>query len=391
MARASGFFTSLLSSLEKEPTGRNFALLLVACLNHDQVFSKAFRRCVGAGTRERVTWAVEKPLIYGRRPDITAVNDDGTIVVLLEIKWDDHRSKRNRDQFVDYAEYQKVHQSECVVAVVSKHWIPDQLCAPGLDVHWMSDICRELEMLGGDSWGGKFVLEFLRDCGVVMEVVQPTIVNKLLHRLLGEHNGAGRVRARDQLNYDVPAALSSLLTNMNILSEQIGDWAAVAKNRPVADFTVRPRVKILKSEIERAGKNAIFKHSEEEFEKVGGSLFVYADASKPSVALDGRWVYLQWGYHLEWEVDRKVSEPVDARLFGIVSTGTGAGTGPDFESEAVLRRARLFGKKPMSREQQVAKLKELLVESAKEVASSKELRHVAAKRELLRITSLPVD
>lgn len=197
-----------------------------------------------------------------RRADLALFDEQGRVVGLIEVKYEDQKSDRNHAQLDDYIKFSKAYHANPAVPiiVVTKSPLP----APETKliernskiVRCISygDIVRRLQERDFKSAVLKMVVEYFKEEAFMFNPIETDALELLMINALNIRYGHGRGRKYTHFNVvNAPRALESLVTNTGIIGDQVHSYMDGQRARPIPRF--RLVTKIAPDKVELAKKD----------------------------------------------------------------------------------------------------------------------------------------
>ncbi len=313
------FFSRFKSALSQDYGGRYFAVVLrEVILENPKVFLKALFPAANQ-YRNSNKIAVHLEFQFSTNENIRkradlAVEINGKIVGLIEIKYEDHKSTGNPAQWSEYLAYCKRHR--CHFAYVTQHSPMNEIVA-GVEKFERGKVLfyRNLhEHIKNKNIGPVGILfkNYLEEDFMIYNdcFLRSQALHLVLRSIWPRHaHGFGR-QMRKSNTQDAGSFLTQLLMNMRVLSDEMySDVGEFFGNSPQVDFHVEPTFNIPKLRKALGEKDADYDCLQRGI-KSGGYFVISAQAKFKDVT-----PYLYMNLYLTLELDLK--EKGQRQGFGI--------------------------------------------------------------------------
>lgn len=252
--------------------------------------------------------------------------DTDNLLALAEIKYDDHNDQKNSAQLEDYVEYSM--EKEVDFLYLTQYYPPasdiEMVRNSGFTHLLFSEISEKMMARGGPLTN--LFIDYLKDRGLVMEIVPSEQLYKLLVRFFNPIRGQKVQRNRDMVQ-NIPDAFSSLFTNMSVITQELGRHFGTNRS-PAIDFTLKPSYEMPRPRINsmyEQPEKGVVRYFPELKEKDGGELLVFARSKLPNKHKKDNYTYIKFGFIFSIErasIDYKSNLFVDIYgrdLFGLHS------------------------------------------------------------------------
>jgi hypothetical protein len=243
-----------------------------------------------------------------RIADIALIsNDNGSILALAEIKYDDHKNEKNSGQIDGYIKY--CEKNKIPFSYITQYYPPKndiKKIEKKYTHRLFSDLANHLK----DNKHGELVglfINFLEDKGLIMVDLDTQIVGKLLVRLFSPRKKQGRMNKLEDMTTKIPDSFAGLMTNINLISQEMYRYFP-STQKPYIDFTLRPAYHRVKdSDLDEQ------EFEPEEKQKNGGILYIFG-RSKLDTG-NKKWAYIEFGYYFEV---KKENQDYNSNLYVLI-------------------------------------------------------------------------
>jgi hypothetical protein len=308
-----GFFKSIKTWLNQNYGGRYVsAVLRELFLSDPKIASRLFEKSISFKTAElevslRRYWPHLK---RERRADLALFDEQGRIVGLVEVKYEDQKNDRNHAQLSDYIKFSKSYHANpgVPVIVLTKSPLPAsetsliERNSKIVSCISYGDIVRRLQDQDFKSAVPSMVIEYFKEEAFMFNPIDADALELLMINALNIRYGHGRGRKYTHSNViNAPRALESLITNTEIIGDRIHSFMDGQRARPITRFRFFP--KIAPSKVELAKKDLTEYRGIQAARISAGALNVYY----PYHLYDGdTWRgNFEFGFYIDMDVDRK--------------------------------------------------------------------------------------
>jgi len=260
-----GFFKSIKPWLNQDYSGRYVsAVLRELFLSDPKLASRLFRKSIRFKTVEqevslRSYWPHLK---RERRADLALFDEQGRVVGLVEVKYEDQKNDRNHAQLDDYIKFSKSYHANpgVPVIVITKSPLPAletrliERNSENIRCISYGDIVRRLQEQDFKSAIPDMVIEYFKEEAFMFNPIETDALELLMINALNIKYGHGRGRKYTHSNVvDAPRALESLVSNTGIIGDRAHSFLDGQRTRPIPRFRFVPR--IASSKVELAKKD----------------------------------------------------------------------------------------------------------------------------------------
>lgn len=219
---------------------------------------------------------------------------------LVEIKYDDHKNANNSAQADDYLAY--CARENVRFLLLTQHVPPpgeiQKVRDAGHRFMLFSDFATDLEKCANVQGLAKLFIDYVKDKGLMMDEIDPTVLTKLLKRMFNPYQNEGRSQNNADMIMRIPEAFKSLMSNINIIGQEVSRQLGITRSAAI-DFRLSPWYRLSKKKV------GIFSDSMpeegielERKERTGGIMYAYATRRLHGSSTDP-WLSLQYGYELD--------------------------------------------------------------------------------------------
>ena len=231
----------------------------------------------------------------------------GKLLALAEIKYDDHNNPKNAAQLEDYIDFCK--ETNIQFVYLTQYYPSSDDINYLKESHFTHILFSEyaFKILNKNtSELSRLFVDYIRDKGLMMEKIKTDHIGKFLVRLFNPYKGQ-RVQCNIDMIQNIPETFSSLMTNINVISQEISQY--LIKNRtPTIDFFLNPTFKLSKKTI----KNLSDEKSKgkvnfipEENDRNGGELYIFARSNLKNKHAEHDWFWIEFGFAFSIEKNTK--------------------------------------------------------------------------------------
>lgn len=299
------FFTRIQGKFDAEYSGRYIATIMEEVANSNDIVLKAlFNNQSGLkGCRLETEWRFDG-LKKGRIADLVVLNNENNPLLLVEIKFRDHKSEANHAQLRDYLRYCKNNKNVQFLCLTAFHLKQeDETLLEKEQLMLFTDYASKLILANRKNDPVvSLLIEYFREQGLVMQNIDKVLLKKLMIKFFRNNKGAGKQQKNADMIEGIPNTLSALMKNMEIVSSEIQSLMGNVRSGSVS-FEIHPKYIISNAFIEESKPiNRSRKLIPKREQRDGGMLIIYSNCSinRSGDSKGNRdWLEIQFGFDLK--------------------------------------------------------------------------------------------